>query len=79
MTTMDDLKTMQIMVYVAVGGGMLGRLYAERPKHAYIDSRVGRLPYPRRKIEKMRLELIEMAEELNLDPANLPATRLSGL
>lgn len=39
------IENLQIAIYVACGGGIIGRMYAERPASAYIDMRVGRLPY----------------------------------
>lgn len=67
-----QIGTLQVVIYTAVGGGILGRLYAEQPKHAYIDPRVGKRPYSRKDIERMRLTLVAMAEAKGLDPCNLP-------
>ena len=67
-----QLGTLQVVMYVAVGGGMLGKLFAERPAEAYIDSRVGKLPYSRHDIEQIRQCLCMMAEVLGFDPKHLP-------
>jgi hypothetical protein len=68
-----QLGTLQVVAYVAVGGGMLGKLFAEHPANAYIDGRVGKLPYSRKDIENIRQCLCTMAEVLGFDPRNLPA------
>ncbi len=68
-----DIGAMQVAIYVACGGGCIGLQHADHPLHAYIDSRVGKLPYGRKQIENMRIVLIAMAEAKGLDPNNLPA------
>ena len=67
-----DIGTLQTVLYVAVGGGVLGQTFAERPENAYIDSRIGRLPYRRKDIEQIRLTLIELAKAKGLNPKKLP-------
>lgn len=67
-----DIGTLQTVLYVAVGGGVLGQTFAERPENAYIDSRVGRLPYRQKDIEQIRLALIELAKAKGLNPKKLP-------
>jgi|JI10StandDraft_1071094.scaffolds.fasta_scaffold231486_5 hypothetical protein len=67
-----DIGALQVAIYVACGGGWIGRLYSEQPKGAYIDARVGKLPYSRKEIENMRQVLVAMAEQRGLDPNNLP-------
>lgn len=67
-----DIAVLQTAIYVACGGGWIGEMHANRPAEAYIDSRVGRLPYSRSEIENMKLVLIAMAEAKGLDPSNLP-------
>lgn len=67
-----DISHLQIVIYVATGGGMIGRLFAEQPADAYIDIRVGKRPYPFRQIEKIRKTLIALAELKGYDPHNLP-------
>lgn len=69
----EDIGALQVAIYVACGGRWIGREHAERPAEAYIDARVGKLPYSRREIENMRIVLISMAEARGLDPNNLPA------
>lgn len=66
------IENLQIAIYVACGGGMIGRMYAEQPASAYIDMRVGRLPYGIKAIENMQLSLIAMAKSRGLDPNRLP-------
>jgi len=67
-----NIGTMQTVLYVAVGGGMIGRLFAEQPADAYIDSRVGKRPYTRKQIENLRQVLCILAESKGLDPHSLP-------
>jgi hypothetical protein len=67
-----DIGTLQVVIYVAAGGGWIGRHFALSPADAYIDSRVGELPYSRAEIEMFRKVLVKMAEVRGLDPYNLP-------
>ena len=67
-----DIGALQVAIYVACGGGWIGKFHAERPKTAYIDARVCKLPYSRKEIENMRKVLIAMAEQRGLDPNSLP-------
>lgn len=67
-----DIGVMQVAIYVACGGGLIGRLYAEQPKEAYIGICARKLPYSRKEIENMRQVLVAMAEQRGLDPNNLP-------
>lgn len=66
------VETLQTAIYVAVGGGLIGRMYAHQPADAYIDTRTGRRPYKRSEIENMRRVLVITAEEKGLDPHHLP-------
>ena len=68
----EDIGALQVAIYVACGGGWIGQNHAERPVEAYIDDRVGTLPYSRREIENMKIVLIAMADAKGLDPSNLP-------
>lgn len=68
----DDIRYLQVAIFVAAGGGFIGRMFAEKPAVAYIDTRVGRLPYSRTEIENMRMTLVAMAEAKGLDPRHLP-------
>jgi hypothetical protein len=70
------LETLQVAVFVAAGGGMLGRFLAEQPGHGYIDTRVGKLPYPKRDIMKMVNCLKIMAEVQGLNSNLLPSVPL---
>lgn len=58
----------QIALYVMVGGGMIGRSFAEQPKGAYVDSRVGKRPYSMKEIDQARKILVIMAEVAGYDP-----------
>lgn len=68
----EDIGALQVAIYVACGGGLIGEMHACRPALAYIDDLVGKLPYSRSEIVNMKLVLIAMAEEKGLDPINLP-------
>jgi len=67
-----DIGTLQIVAYVAAGGGMLGRSAAEQPADFYIDARSGRLPYGRRRITQIVAVLAAIAEARGLDPHHMP-------
>ena len=68
-----QIGTLQVAIYVAAGGGLVGNMFAHNPKHAYIDSRVvGKRRYSSKDIERMRLTLVAMAEVKGLDPSCLP-------
>ncbi len=68
-----DIGALQVAAYVAAGGGLIGKMYAERPADAYRDIRAGRAPYGNRALENIRLTLCCMAEARGLDPHNLPS------
>ena len=68
-----DIGTLQTVAFVAAGGGLIGRMYAEQPADAYRDSRAGRAPYGVHELETIRLTLIAMAEYQGLNPHDLPA------
>lgn len=67
-----QVPLLQIAIYVMVGGGMIGRSYAEQPETAYIDMRVGRRPYGIRDIFKAQAVLIAMAKRAGFDPNDMP-------
>jgi len=67
-----ELENLQVAVYVAAGGGMIGRMYAEQPADAYVDTRAGRRPYPMGTLENMVLVMVVLAKLLKLDPHALP-------
>lgn len=67
-----NIGTLQVVAYVAAGGGMIGRMYAEQPADAYRDIRAGKAPYRASDLENIRLTLVAMAEAYGLDPHNLP-------
>jgi hypothetical protein len=45
-----EMGTLQTVVYIMCGGGILGHFAAEQPADFYIDDRVGKLAYPKRQI-----------------------------
>jgi len=67
-----ELETLQVVVYVAAGGGMIGRMYAEQPSIAYVDIRAGQRPYPVKVLENMVVVMMVLAKLLKLDPQMLP-------
>ena len=67
-----QIAGLQTAVYVACGGGMLGRFAAEQPADFYIDDRVGRLPYRRKEILQAVEVLATLAQATGLDPHNMP-------
>ena len=72
------LEFLQVMVYVMVGGGMLGRFAMCQPADFYIDLRVGRLSYPQKDIFNV-IEMIKaVADYLTKDPHNLPEPNFYG-
>ena len=68
----SDIGALQVAIYVACGGGFIGKMNAEQPGQAYIDGRAAKRPYSLRQIENMRRVLVAMAEQRGLDPDNLP-------
>lgn len=58
----EMVKSQQVLVYTMCGGGYLGNMAATQPKIFYIDDRVCRLPYPRRKIYQAVKVLCTMLE-----------------
>ena len=67
-----SIGTLQVVAYIAAGGGMIGRMYAEQPADAYRDIRAGKGPYNNKDMEKIRLTLVAMAEAYGLNPHHLP-------
>lgn len=59
---LEKLRSQQVAVYVMCEGGLLGRFAAEQPADFYIDMRVSRLPYGRRKIEQAVAVLVVLAK-----------------
>jgi hypothetical protein len=66
----------QVAVTVMTGNGWISRTHAEQPAIAYIDDRVGGLPFSRFAIKEATACLILMAEIAGLDPRNLPQAPL---
>jgi hypothetical protein len=69
---LEILPRAQIAIYVMVGGGFVGRSYAEQPRSAYCDVRIGKRPYKFKDIEKAQVTLIALAERAGLDADSLP-------
>ena len=67
-----EIGTLQVVAYVAAGGGLIGRMYAQQPADAYIDSRAARVPYGLKALENIRKTLVAMAEVEGLNPRDLP-------
>lgn len=74
----EHLKSQQVAVYVMCGGGMLGRFGMCQPADFYIDSRVGRLPYPNKDIYQAIEVLKAIADFLKLDAHKLPEPKMLG-
>ena len=70
--TDKTLEFLQVMIYVMVGGGMLGRLAMCQPADFYIDLRVGRLPYSQKDISNVVEMIKAVADYLTKDPHKLP-------
>jgi len=68
----EQIGALQVAVYVAVGGGVLGRSAAEQPADFYIDDRCGRLPYCRRAIMQAVSVLAVLAKAGGYDPHHMP-------
>lgn len=69
---MSQMKALQVVVYVMVGGGMLGSFAAHQPKSFYIDSRVSKRPYKQRHIYQSVAVLSLYAKVLKLNPNDMP-------
>lgn len=69
---MENIRALQVAVYVMCGGGMIGKFAAEQPADFYIDQRVGRLNYPTRKIYQAVTVLRACAVAAGLDPRRMP-------
>ena len=67
-----ELERLQVAIFTMAGGGFIGRMYAEQPADAYVDSRAGRRPYGMRDLEAARVVLCCYAKALDLDAHHLP-------
>lgn len=56
----NNVTQQQIKVFCMCGGGFLGHSAATQPHEFYIDTRCGRLPYPKREIMKEVAKLAKM-------------------
>ena len=70
--TPERIAALQVAVFVAAGGGLLGRLAAEEPADFYVDARCGRLPYGRRELAQAVEVLATLAEKAGMDPHAMP-------
>jgi hypothetical protein len=70
--TEEDLKSLQIEVYVMCGGGLLGDFAMTQPADFYIGARIGKLPYRKRDIIQAVEVLKGMAIKLGKNPHDLP-------
>jgi len=68
----ETIGPLQVAVYVMAGGGIIGRLAAEQPADFYVDSRVGRRPYPMGALCQAVKVLAALAEVHGLDPHHMP-------
>ena len=75
--TMQELEQLRVLIYTMVGGSLLGDSAITQPADFYIDSRVGKLPYPKRQIMAAVALLHAMAVKLGLDPHRLPELRVN--
>lgn len=75
------LQAQQMFVFTMCGGGLLGRSAAEQPDEFYIDSRVGRLPYPKKEILQAVKVLAILAKVMGLHKKlpQLPFFHASGV
>ena len=62
----------QLALYVMVGGGLIGRFYAEQPEYAYRDTRAGRAPFKTKEVEAMRGALLGLADVCGMDGRDMP-------
>jgi len=69
----ERIAALQVALFVACGGGMLGHFAAEQPADFYIDGRVCRLPYGKREIQQAVNVLAILAAKAGLDPHHMPA------
>ena len=67
-----EVEHLQTAIFVAAGGGMIGRMYAEQPADAYRDSRAGHGRYPAGAVANMQQVLCIAAAVAGLDPHHLP-------
>lgn len=68
----ENIGRQQIVVFVMLGGGMLGLSAAEQPADFSIDGRVGRLPFTRKEICQAVSVLITLAIKAGLNPHKMP-------
>lgn len=68
----QELKNLQIAIYVMCGGGLLGKLAVEDPWNFYLDDRTAKLPYKRaeilQSIEVLKVYAKVLEEDINTMP-----------
>jgi len=72
-TADKEIGALQVAIYVACGGGCIGRFGAEQPADFYIDDRVGRLPYRRKEIMQAVKVLETLAACNGYNPHKMPS------
>lgn len=68
----DNLVALQVVLFL-LGGSWAGSSNAENPQEGYIDSRCNLKKYNKRDYAKFRKALIEVANNLGMDPKKLPS------
>jgi len=68
----EGMRFLQAALYVVCGHSFVGRSNAEHPKGNYVDDRVSLKRYTKKDADNIRKALIETAEAIGFDPANLP-------
>jgi hypothetical protein len=68
----DTVPAMQTAVFVMCGGGFLGKFAAEQPEQFYIDTRVGKLPFPKKEILQAVKTLVTIATANGLNARKMP-------
>lgn len=66
-----NLRDLQNVIYTMLGESWLGSFAVEQPADFYIDSRVGKLPYPKKVIERAVEILAFVAKAQGKDPHHL--------
>jgi len=74
----EDLKALQVSIYVMCGGGMLGRFAMSQPADFYIDDRVGKLPYSKSDIYQVVEVMKAICHHLGKDAHHLPEINFPG-
>ena len=62
-TNPELMRDTEVAVYTMIGGGLLGAFAVDQPADFYIDSRVGRFPYPKKAILQA-VEILALAHQV---------------